>query len=194
MVVFENGKPKKNEYRRLKIKTVIGQDDISCMKEVLERRLKYLTIEEKSPFGPQPDLILMDGGINQVNAAKSILDKFGLNIELYGMVKNDKHKTRALIDINGNEIDISKNLPLFNFVTYVQDEVHKTAIEYHRKVREQKVEKSELDKIDGVGEKKKKELLKKFKSVKNIRNATLEELCEINGINIELAKKIKENL
>ncbi|MBO5179780.1 MAG: excinuclease ABC subunit UvrC [Clostridia bacterium] len=194
MVVFENGKPKKNEYRRMKIKTVVGQDDIACMKEVLERRLKYLIIEEKSPFGPAPDLILMDGGINQVNAAKSILDKLSLNIELFGMVKNDKHKTRALIDKNGNEIDISKNLPLFNFLTYVQDEVHKTAIEYHRKVRERKIENSELDKIDGIGEKKKKELLKKFKSIKKIKNATLEELCEVCGINIELAKKIKENL
>lgn len=194
MVVFENGKPKKNEYRRLKIKTVIGQDDIACMKEVLERRLKYLINGEKSPFGPEPDLILMDGGITQVNAAIAILQKFGLNIELYGMVKNDKHKTRALIDKNGNEIDISKNQLLFNFVTYVQDEVHKTAIEYHRKIREQKVENSELDKIDGIGEKKKKELLKKFKSIKKIKEATLEELCEVNGINIELAKKIKENL
>ena len=194
MVVFENGKPKKNEYRRLKIKTVIGQDDIACMKEVLERRLKYLINGEKSPFGPEPDLILMDGGITQVNAAITILQKFGLNIELFGMVKNDKHKTRALIDKNGNEIDISKNQPIFNFATYVQDEVHKTAIEYHRKVREQKLENSELDKIDGVGEKKKKELLKKFKSINRIKEATLEELCEINGINIELAKRIKENL
>ena len=194
LVVFENGKPKKNEYRRLKIKTVIGQDDIACMKEVLERRLKYLTIEEKSPFGPTPDLILMDGGINQVNAAKTILDKFALNIDLYGMIKNDKHKTRALIDKNGNEVDISDNKTLFNFITYVQDEVHKTAIEYHRKIRGQKLDNSELDKVEGVGEKKKKELLKKFKSIKNIKNASLEELCEVNGINIELAKKIKENL
>lgn len=194
MVVFENGKSKKNEYRRLKVKTVTGQDDIACMKEILERRLKYLVAEEKSPFGPMPDLILMDGGINQVNAAKSILDKFGLNIELYGMVKNEKHKTRALIDKDGNEIDINQNVPLFNFVTFIQDEVHKTAIEYHRKIREQKIEKSELDKIDGIGEKKKKALLKKFKSIKNIKNATLEELCEIDGISTELAKKIKENL
>ena len=110
------------------------------------------------------------------------------------MIKNDKHKTKALVNREGKEIDISHNLPLFNFVTYVQDEVHKTAIEYHRKIREQKVVNSQLDKIDGIGEKKKKELLKKFKSIKNIKNATLAELCEVNGIDTELAKKIKGEL
>lgn len=194
MVVFENGKPKKDEYRRLKIKTVSGQDDIACMKEVLERRLKYLVSDEKSPFGPVPDLILMDGGQNQVNIAKSILKKFSLDIELYGMVKNDKHRTRALINSDGKEIDITENKSLFNFITYVQDEVHKTAIEYHRKIRDKKMIDSKLDEIEGIGEKRKQELLKTFKSIKNIKEASIEKLCEVNGINEELALKIKEKL
>lgn len=194
IVVFVDGKPKKDEYRRIRIKTVSGQDDIACMKEVLERRLKYLVSDVKSPFGSKPDLILMDGGQNQVNIANSIIKKFDLDIELYGMVKNDKHRTRALINKAGEEIDISENKALFNFVTYVQDEVHKTAIEYHRKLRSKHMSESQLDKIDGIGEKKKQELLKKFKTIKNIKEASIESLCEVKGINEELAMKIKQEL
>lgn len=194
VVVFENGKPRKNEYRRLKVKTVIGQDDISCMKEILERRLKYLNTDVKSPFGPAPDLILMDGGINQVNAARYILEKLNLNIEVCGMVKNEKHKTRALIGKDNQEVDISNNQTLFNFVTYIQDEVHKTAIEYHRKNRDKNIVRSKLDEIEGIGDKKKQELLKTFKSIKNIRVASIEELCKVKGINKELAQKIKFEL
>ncbi len=194
IVVFVDGKPKKDEYRRIKIKTVSGQDDIACMKEVLERRLKYLVSDGKSPFGPKPDLILMDGGQNQVNIANSIIKKFGLDIELYGMVKNDKHRTRALINKDGEEIDISENKALFNFVTYVQDEVHKTAIEYHRKLRSKHMSYSQLDNVDGIGEKKKQELLKKFKTIKNIKEASIESLCEVKGISEELAIKIKQEL
>lgn len=194
IVVFVDGKPKKDEYRRIKIKTVSGQDDIGCMKEVLERRLKYLVSDEKSPFGDKPDLILMDGGQNQVNIANAILNKFNLKIELYGMVKNDKHRTRALVNRNGEEIDISSNKVLFNFVTYVQDEVHKTAIEYHRKLRNKRMIESQLDEIEGIGEKKKQELLRKFKTVSNIKKASIEELCEIKGINETLALNIKEKL
>lgn len=194
IVVFVDGKPKKDEYRRIRIKTVSGQDDIACMKEVLERRLKYLVSDVKSPFGSKPDLILMDGGQNQVNIANSIIKKFDLDIELYGMVKNDKHRTRALINKDGEEIDISENKTLFNFVTYVQDEVHKTAIEYHRKLRSKHMSESQLDKIDGIGEKKKQELLKKFKTIKNIKEASIESLCEVKGINEELAMKIKQEL
>ena len=192
MVVFENAKPKRNEYRRLKIKTVVGQDDPACMREVLTRRLKYLCdISLKSPYGDAPSLILMDGGISQIRVAKNVIDELGLDIPVYGMVKTDKHRTRAILDENGKEYDISNNSKLFNFITFIQDEVHETAIEYHRKLRDSKIRKSELDDIDGIGEKRKKALMDKFKSVKRMKDATTEELCEIEGITREIAIKIK---
>lgn len=196
IVVFENGKPKKNEYRKIKIKTVIGQDDVACMKETLRRRLKYVANKdlEKNPFGPEPDLILMDGGITQIRAAKEILREYNLIIPVYGMVKNDKHRTRALMNEDGKEYLISDKPTLFNFVTFLQDEVHKTAIEYHRKLREKEITKSELDTIEGIGEKRKQALLKKFKSVEKIKAATIEELCEVDGITEKIAKNIKNML
>ena len=190
IVVFENGKPKKNEYRRLKIKTVIGQNDIMCMKETLERRLKYCIGEhEKNPFGRTPDLILMDGGITQVRIAKEVLHNLKLDIPIYGLVKNDKHRTRGIIDSDGNEF-IIKDADIMNFVTFIQDEVHKTAIEYHRKLREKKTTKSLLDEIEGVGEKRKEALLKYFKSLKKIANATIEELENVEGIDTKTAENI----
>lgn len=193
MVVFENAKPKRNEYRRLKIKTVQGQDDPACMREVLTRRLKYLCDKSlKSPYGDEPNLILMDGGISQIRVAKKVIDELGLDIQVFGMVKTDKHKTRAILDENGKEYDISSNARLFNFVTFIQDEVHETAIEYHRKLRDSKIRKSELDDIEGIGEKRKKALMEKFKSVKRMKEASVEELCEVEGITMEMALKIKE--
>ena len=196
IVVFENGKPKKNEYRKIKIKTVIGQDDVACMKETLRRRLKYVVNKdlEKNPFGPEPDLILMDGGITQIRAAKEIVREYNLTIPVYGMVKNDKHRTRALMNEEGEEYLIADKPTLFNFVTFLQDEVHKTAIEYHRKLREKEITKSELDTIEGIGEKRKQALLKKFKSVEKIKAATIEELCEVDGITEKIAKNIKNML
>jgi len=194
MVVFENAKPKKNEYRRLKIKTVEGQDDVGSMRETLLRRLKYIAnpeLKEKNPFGPKPNLILMDGGITQIRVAKKVIDEYGLDIPVYGMVKSDKHRTRAILDENGKEFDISKNQKLFNFVTFLQDEVHDTAITYHRKLRESHIRESELDNVPGVGEKRKKALMDKFKSVKRIKEASIEELCEVDGITREIAIKIK---
>ena len=194
MVVFENGKPKRNEYRRLKIKTIKEQDDPGALRETLLRRLKYIAnpkIEEKNPFGPEPNLILMDGGISQVRVAKKVIDDYGLNIRVFGMVKTDKHRTRAIIDEDGKEYDISDYPNVFNFITFIQDEVHNTAINYHRKLRESHIRKSELDDIPGIGEKKKKALMEKFKSVKRIKEASIEDLCEVEGISRELAIKIK---
>lgn len=190
MVVFENGKPKKNEYRRIKIKTIVGQNDVECLKEVLRRRLKYVIGEhEKNPFGPKPNLILMDGGITQVRAAKEVLNDMKINIPTYGLVKNDKHRTRGVIDENGIEFEIHDD-EVMHFVTFMQDEVHKTAIEYHRKLREKRTSKSVLDEIPGVGEKRKAELLKKFKTVNNILNASVEELEETEGIDKKTAMEI----
>lgn len=193
MVVFENAKPKRNEYRRLKIKTVEGQDDPACMREVLTRRLKYLCdISLKSPYGEAPSLILMDGGLSQIRVAKKVIDELGLEkIPVYGMVKTDKHRTRAILDESGKEYNISNNPKLFNFVTFIQDEVHETAIEYHRKLRDAKIRQSELDEIDGIGEKRKKALMDRFKSIKRMKEASIEELCEVEGITRDIAIKIK---
>lgn len=193
MVVFENGKPKRSDYRRLKIKSVEGQNDVACMKEVLTRRLKYVVDKAlgKNPFGPVPDLILMDGGITQIRAAREVADMYGLNLPIFGMVKNDKHRTRALMDENGREIYIADRAALFNFLTFLQDEVHHTAIEYHRKLREKNIRKSELDEIEGIGEKKKQALFKHFKSVEKIREASVEELCKVEGISAKIAENIK---
>lgn len=191
MVVFENAKPKKSDYRRLRIKTIEGQNDVGSMREVLLRRLKYCKsdFDGKSPYGGGPNLILMDGGISQVRVAKNVILEYNIDIPVYGMVKDGKHRTRTIVDENGKEYTIKSN-ELFNFVTFLQDEVHNTAIEYHRKLRQSKLRHSELDSIEGIGEVKKKALLQKFKSVKKIKEASIEELCEVEGISEELARKI----
>lgn len=188
MCVAVDGNIKRNLSRRFKIKTVYGQDDPKCTKEVIERRIKHSLSGDNKGFGVLPDLILADGGITQIRAIMEVIDEYNLNIPVYGMVKNDKHQTRALIDKDRNEIKISTEL--LNFITIFQDEVHNTAIEYHRKLREKEMLKSELDDINGIGEKKRQELLKKFGSIENIKNASIEELTSIKGINEDLAKRI----
>ncbi len=193
MCVLQDGVINHKLSRRFKIKTVLTQDDPRCMQEVIERRLKHSMVESTSGgFGKLPDAIFVDGGITQIKAARSVIDKLGLDIKLYGMVKNDKHRTRALIDENRNEQELSENL--MNLITNFQDEVHKTAIEYHRKVRDKEITKSALDEILGIGQVKKQELLKQFGSVEKIKEARLEELVKIKGINENLARKIKEEL
>ena len=191
IVVFENAKPKKSDYRRIKIKTVEGQNDVGCMREVLMRRLKYCKedFDGKSPYSSSPNLILMDGGISQVRVAKNVVREYGLTIPVFGMVKDGKHRTRTIVDEGGKEYEIKSN-ELFNLVTFLQDEVHNTAIEYHRKLRQNRVRESELDKVEGIGEKKKKALLQRFKSVRKIKEASVEELCMVDGINEELAQRI----
>ena len=192
MCVAQNGVIKRNLSRRFKIKTVYDQDDPRCMKEVVTRRIKHSLEDPKGGFGSIPDLILADGGITQIRAIKEALDEVGVYIPVYGMVKNDKHQTRALVDEDKNEYRISESL--FNFITNLQDEVHKTAIEYHRKVRDKEMTKSKLDFIEGIGEKKRTELLKTFGSVKKIKEASLDELQKVKGISKELAEKLKNEL
>lgn len=194
MCVAQNGVIKRNLSRRFKIKTVVGQDDPKCMEEVVSRRLKHSLENPDGGFGKLPDLILADGGITQIRAIKNALRENGLEhqIPVFGMVKDDKHSTRALINEEREEFEISEKL--FHFITNLQDEVHKTAIEYHRKVRDKEMTKSKLDNISGIGEKKRTELLKKFGSVKKIKEATAEEIAEVKGINLKLAQKIKEEL
>ena len=189
MCVMEDGAIKKNLSRRFKIKTVIGQDDPRSMEEVITRRLKH-SIEnpDDKGFGKLPDAIFADGGITQIRAVRRAVDKYGVDIRIFGMVKNDKHQTRALMDENRNEIEISERL--FNLITLFQDTVHDTAISYHRKLRDKALTSSELDEIEGIGEAKKKELLSVFGSVEKIRVADVEELVKVKGISRELAEKI----
>ena len=157
----------------------------SCNKKV-----KTLNRKPKGGFGELPDVIFADGGITQIRAIKTAIKKYNLNIPVFGMVKNDKHQTRALINENRDEFEISESL--MNLITKFQDTVHDTAITYHRKLRDKQMKKSELDEINGIGEVKKKELLKHFGSVKKIKEATIEELTSVKGITNEIAKKIKE--
>ena len=193
MCVMEDGIIKKNLSRRFKIKTVVGQDDPRCMEEVITRRLAH-SVEnpEDKGFGKIPDAIFADGGITQIRAVRKAVDKYGVDIKIFGMVKNDKHQTRALMDEDRNEIEISEKL--FNLITLFQDTVHDTAIEYHRKLRDKEMIKSELDDIDGIGEAKKKALIKEFGSVERIREASVEEIAKVKGINKSLAEKIKKVL
>ena len=192
MVVAINGELKKNMYRRFKIKTVLGQDDPQCTKEVVSRRIKHSIENPKGGFGTLPNLILADGGITQIKAIKEALNENSVDIPVFGMVKDDHHSTRALINEFRDEFQISDNL--FNWITNMQNEVHKTAIEYHRKLRDKGMTKSKLDDIQGIGEKKRTALLKKFKTVKNIKEASIEELCSVSGINQDLAQKLKKKL
>ena len=193
MCVLKDGAIKKNLSRRFKIKTVYEQDDPKCTEEVITRRLKH-SIEnpDDKGFGKLPDAIFADGGITQIRAVRRAVDKYGVDIKIFGMVKNDKHQTRALMDENRNEVEISERL--FNLITLFQDTVHDTAISYHRKLRDKALTSSELDEIDGIGEAKKKELLRVFGSVEKIKVADVEELVKVKGISRELANNIKDNL
>ena len=198
MCVMIDGIIKKKLSRRFKIKTVFMQDDPRCMEEVVERRLKHSIDKIDDGFGNLPDLIFADGGITQIRAIKAAIHNVEKNsgkelkIRVFGMVKNDKHRTRALIDENRNEIQVSEEI--FNLITQFQDTVHDTAIGYHKFLRDKSMTKSALDDIKGVGTTKKALLLKKFGSVEAIRKADLEQIAQIKGINIDLAQEIKKQL
>ncbi len=192
MCVLQDGEIKRNLSRRFKIKTVLGQDDPKCMEEVITRRIKHSLENPKGGFGNLPDVFFADGGITQIRAIKRAQEVYGLNIPVFGMVKNDKHQTRALIRENREEIELSENL--MKLITNFQDEVHNTAIEYHKKVRDKEMTKSVLDTVNGIGEKKKQALLKEFGSVEQIKKASVEELCRVKGINEELAKNILDKI
>ena len=194
MSVMLDGVIKKNLARRFKIKTVVGQDDPRCMNEVITRRLKQSLENPNGGFGNLPDLIFVDGGITQIHAAEEAVKSVGLEgkIGIYGMVKNDKHQTRALINDKREEFKISDNLK--NTITLFQDSVHNTAIGYHKKLRDASITKSVLDDIKGIGTMKKALLLKKFGSVENIGKADVGEIAKIKGINEELALNIKKHI
>ena len=175
MVVFENGRPLKRDYRHFKLKDMAGPDDYASMEQVLTRRFRrYLDGDEK--FDQRPDLLLIDGGENHVRVARRVLEEFSLNIPAFGMVKDDRHRTRALVHPDGREIGIQAIPAVFALIGQIQEETHRFAIEFNRHQRKARVQGSVLDQIPGVGEKRRKELLKAFKSVKAIRQAPLEEL------------------
>ena len=206
MCVMQDGVIKKNLSRRFKIKTVFAQDDPRCMEEVIIRRLKHSIENPNGGFGRFPDVIFADGGITQIRAVQNAIQKVNvdfrderknydreerLKIPVFGMVKNDKHQTRALMDENRRELKISQNL--MNVITKFQDTVHDTAITYHRKLRDKEITKSALDEINGIGDVKKQALLKYFGSVERIKEASIEELMKVKGISEAIAKKILSN-
>lgn len=200
MIVFENGKAKNSDYRKFKIKTVKGANDYDSMREILTRRFQHGLEEVKSVTAGEtklslgkfivfPELIMMDGGKGQVNIALEVLERFNINIPVCGMVKDDKHNTRALI-YNNVEIPIKGNSKVMGLVTRIQDEVHRFAISYHRALRDKRTLHSVLEDIPDIGEKRRKELLKQFGSIEKIKTASIKELLETPSINAKSADSI----
>lgn len=194
MVVYEKGKPKRNDYRKFKIKSVQGPDDYASMEEVLTRRFCHGLEElesgdELGSFTTFPDLILMDGGRGQVNIALEVLKKLNLQIPVCGMVKDDSHRTRGLY-YNNVEIPIDRHSEGFKLITRIQDEAHRFAIEFHRKLRSQGQVHSVLDDIPGVGPARRKALMKHYTSLEEIKNASVEELKSLPSMNEKSAKEV----
>ena len=202
MVVFEQGKAKRSDYRKFKIRSVSGPDDYACMREVLTRRFLHGMEEQKEldekelekefgSFTRFPDLLLMDGGKGQVNIALEVLDELKINIPVCGMVKDDNHRTRGLYYQNV-EIPIDTHSEGFKLITRIQDEAHRFAIEYHRSLRSKAQVKSVLDEIPGVGPARRKALMRHFGSINEVREATLEQLCEVPEIPEHIGRQIYE--
>jgi excinuclease ABC subunit C len=212
MVVFEDGKPANHEYRRFKIKSVEQQNDYASMQEVLFRRFRHAEKEmsqgdgspdseslsqENRPldstgkFSKLPDLILLDGGLGHVNAIADVLRELNVRIPIFGMVKNAHHRTRGLVS-QEKEMDLAGNLPVLRFVTAIQDEAHRFALDYNKRLRKKRYVGSVLDEIEGVGDKRRKALLKHFKSVNHIKNAGVDDLMAVEGISRNVAEKIVE--
>ncbi|BDZ83036.1 UvrABC system protein C [Claveliimonas bilis] len=194
MVVYEKGRPKKNDYRKFKIKSVQGPDDYASMEEVLTRRFRHGLEERKEggeggSFTAFPDLILMDGGKGQVNIALQVLNNLHLTIPVCGMVKDDNHRTRGLY-FNNKEIPIDRNSEGFKLITRIQDEAHRFAIEFHRKLRSKEQVHSVLDDIPGVGPARRKDLMKHFASLDEIRAATVEDLKRLPSMNEKSAEEV----
>ena len=181
MIVFVDGRPSKSLYKRFKIKSFSGQDDYRSMAEVLDRRFSEYQKGEDSGFSKLPDLILLDGAKGQINAVLPIINKYNLNIPIFGMVKDSKHRTRA-IATTGGDIAIKSNKRAFKLVTDIQDEVHRFAISYHRKLQSKNMIKSELLDIENIGKTRAFALLKHFGSLKKIKEASMEDLLAVKGM------------
>ena len=194
MVVYEHGKPKRNDYRKFKIKSVQGPDDYASMNEVLTRRFEHGLRErqdesETGGFQAFPDLIMMDGGRGQVNIALEVLEKLNLHIPVCGMVKDDNHRTRGLY-FNNVELPIDRNSECFRLITRIQDEAHRFAITFHRQLRSKGQVHSILDDIPGVGPARRKDLMRSFENIEAIRNATVNNLKELPSMNEKSAQEV----
>lgn len=175
MVVFQSGKPKRSDYKRFKLEGLAGQDDYGSMRQVLLRRFTHYLSEDKG-FSERPDLLLIDGGTVHARVAADALLELGLTLPVFGMVKDDRHRTRALVTPEGKEISMETNQTVFSFIGNIQEETHRFAITYHRQLRSKRLRYSELDGIPGIGPKRKQQLLRQFKSLSAIAQATLPEL------------------
>lgn len=187
MVVYDNFLPLKDEYRKFKISVEV-KDDLNAMREVLYRRYYRVLMDNLL----KPDLIVMDGGLLQVNIAKEVVNSLGLSIRIIGLVKDKKHQTNTIIDEDGNVLEVKGDSNLFLFLSRIQEEVHRYAITYHRSIRSKGALASVLDVVPGIGEVRKKELLKKFGSLKRLKEASVEELSEV--VSLEVAKDLFEYL
>lgn len=190
MIVFENGRPLKSAYRKFKIKTVVGQDDYGSMREVIRRRFEeYRAANKPEGFGRLPDLILLDGGKGHVGAIRPLLREMGIDVPVYGMVKDDKHRTRAITE-DGGEIAIQSTRAVFTLVSSIQDEVHRFAIGYHRQQRKKATISTTLTSIPGIGETRAKALMKHFTTIRAVSEATEEMLEETPGMNAPAARAV----
>ena len=189
MVVFQDGQPRRNDYRKFRIKSVQGPNDYASMEEVLTRRFTHGMHTDAGGFDRFPDLIMMDGGRGQVNIALGVLEKLNLHIPVCGMVKDDHHRTRGLY-YNNIEIPIDTHSAGFHLITRVQDEAHRFAIEYHRSLRGKKSTQSILDEIPGIGEARRKALMRAFGSLEAVRDAEVEDLAGLDGMNQRAAQSV----
>lgn len=195
MVVYENGRPKKNDYRKFKIRSVAGPDDYASMREVLTRRFLHgMRKEEENEIADSfhrfPDLIMMDGGRGQVNICLEVLSELGItNVKVCGMVKDDHHRTRGLY-YNNEEIPIDRNSEAFKLITRIQDETHRFAIEYHRARRSAAQVHSILDDIPGIGTVRRRALMKKYQSLDELKEATQEEIAALPEFNSRAAEQV----
>jgi excinuclease ABC subunit C len=192
MVVFRDGMPCSEEYRRFKIKQVEGQDDYASMQEIVYRRFRHAGKNNKDGdkgFSALPELILIDGGKGHVSSVKPVLRELDLNIPVYGMVKDDRHRSRGLVSEEG-EYGLTGNIPVLRFITSIQDEAHRFAIEYGRRLARKRQKASVLDEIEGIGDKRRRALLKYFGSVGRIKAAAVDELADVKGISRTAAENV----
>ena len=193
MIVYEDGKKKKNDYRKFKIKSIKKADDYASMREVLDRRFSRLVDEfDEISFSKWPSLILLDGGKGQVSVVNEVMDSYGIEIPVVGMVKDQQHRTRGLV-YKGEVYDLDKDSLLYKFIFEIQEEVHRFSIDYHKTLRSKSITGSLLDEIPGVGKKRRTDLLKYFDNITRIKNATMEELVKVPSINEKIANLIIEH-
>ncbi len=183
MAVFQDGKPQKSQYRHFKLENMAGQDDYGAMRQVLRRRFVHYQAGDKG-FEKKPDVLLIDGGVTHAESVRQELSELGIVLPIFGMVKDGRHRTRALVTPEGREIGISGVQAVFSLIGQIQEETHRFAITYHKKLRSRRLKYSKLDDIPGIGEKRKQALLKEFHTIPRIAGATVEELCTVLPRNV----------